>query len=620
MCEIMLSKFTNALKARPLAAFCAVTLAFIVLKLYFNITVTLLTAFAVCALLIALNVFKRINNFLLIFISLAVFLGTFSAANTMARNEKIISALDSETVRMTGRVASFPTSAGNKQRFYFKTTDIIFSGGEFNRNFKIYVSCDDANIKYGDILTMNAKLVYPDFQSYDISRNILAKGAPMTGSCRDLLGIRKGRFPWSMISKIRDYLLSASDSLYGDAKGLFRALTTGEKSLISSKGYGEFSSSGIAHIACISGLHVSIIGMAVYNLLCRINKSLGAALSVCAVFLFAAISGGTPSSLRAAMMYTLFIVSDIFIRQNDRFTSLFLSAAVLALFNPYIVFDMGFILSYLSVLGMQIFSFRIKAIFRFLPKGIAESVVTTISAQMLTMPIILIYFKTLSVYSVFANIIISFIFPVTLYMCFIMAATAFIPVLSLITCAVCQLCLGSVCAVAHLFASLPFGSAETDKFGAAAVICYAVTVLLLIFSEKLSSYVLGSAVIGCALVLAVVSTAGKGVQYSLLSDNSTLISSNGVEVAVICDGLNKVSSELTESASPHADILLFGDCGKITAGEISEMLNITGAYRVCLPEGEAVSTVTEARRAGAEVLFYPETVTDLLEYAEANFL
>lgn len=616
----MENKFAHILETRPLASFCAAALGFIVLKLYFKIELVLAAAFAVCVLLIALNIRSHINNFILIFISAAVFLGTFSAANTMARNEEIISALDLETVRITERVASFPTKAGNKQKFYFKTTDITFSGGKFNRKFKIYVSCDDANIKYGDILAMNAKLIYPDFQSYDISRNILSKGAPMTGSCKELLSIKKGGFPWSIVSRIRDYLLSASEGLYGDAKGLFRALTAGEKSLISSKGYGEFSSSGIAHIACISGLHVSIIGMAVYNLLCRINKKLGAVLSVCAVFLFAAVSGCTPSSLRAAMMYTLFIISEVFIRQNDSFTSLSLSAMVLALFNPYVVFDMGFILSYLSVLGMQMFSFRIKALFRFLPKSIADSVGTTISAQMLTMPIILIYFKTLSVYSVFTNIIISFIFPVTLYMCFITAATAFIPVLSLITCAVCQLCLSAVCAVAHLFASLPLGSAETDKFGAAMVICYVVIVLLFLFSEKLSSYVLGSAVIGCALVLVVVSSLGKGIQYSLLSDNSTLISSNGVDVAVICDDLKNVSSELTESASPHADVLLFGDCGKITAGEISGMLNITGAYRVCLPEGEPSSAVTEAQRAGAEVLFYPETVTDLLEYAKANFL
>lgn len=616
----MTNRIAHALETRAAASFCAAALGFIILRLYFDITVVLAAAAAVCTLLIVLNFSGRISNLILLLISAAVFLGVFSASDKIAKNEAVIAHLDAKTVRMTGSVVSFPTKAGGSLKFYFKTDSIFYSGGKYKNNFKIYVTCDDCNIEYGDVLTMNAKLVYPKSGGYDMSGYILSKGAPMAGYCEELLRVEEGGFLRGAVGRIRNYLLQASEGLHGDAKGLFCALTAGDKSHISSKGRGEFSSSGIAHIACVSGLHISIIGMAIYRILSRINKYLGAAMSVSAVFIFAAVSGCTPSSLRAAVMYTLFIISEVCIRQNDSLTSLLLSALLIALNNPYAVFDMGFILSYLSVLGMQLFSRRVKEALCFLPKTAADSAAVTVSAQMLTTPIILVCFNTLSVYSVFANIIVSFIFPPALYVCFTAAACACIPILSGITNAVCQLLLDSLCAAAHLFASLPFGSAGTDKFGAAMILCYAVIVLLFVFSEKLSEIVLGAGVIGCALVLTAVSLGG-GNHSTYLSDNSALISSGRVTAAVIYGDLESASSHLLSAPSPSADVVLIGDCGKITAEELTDILSITGAECVCLPQGaDSYAAMAQAMKRGAKVVFYPDTVTDLSAYAEAKFL
>jgi competence protein ComEC len=593
--------------------------------MFFEIKIVLLLAFLFCVFNVVLNFIGKTDTLICVFIIFSVFLGIFASSNAVLKNDKINDDLSGETVRISGRVVSIPTDDGSRLKFYIKTSSIYYKYGNYGKNLKIYLSCsNDYSVKYGDVLELNASLYSPTFKNFDMNHLILSKGASLMGSCSEIVKKESARFPFSIVSSIRNYLLDLADARFnGDARGLFRAVTAGDKSLISSNGYGEFSSAGIAHVACISGLHISILGFAIYNLLKKINSKLGIILSIAAVFLFSVVSGASASSLRAAMMYSIFIVSHATLRQNDGFTSLAISALILSLYNPYVIFDFGFILSYLSVLGIQLFPPILRDVFSFLPKKASESVVTTLSAQMLTLPITMIYFKTISLYSVFANVIISFIFPVTLYICIAEAFVGFIPVVSYVTTAVCNLLLNMVCAVAHLFSSLPFGSEQVENIGIAMIVCYAAIVLMLLFSRKLSVYFVGVGAVVCIAVMIIFASNSNVIKYTYLNDNSVVLSLNDENVAVVSKDFNAAVSNLKESTAPKAEVLVIGSCDGEASEKIGDIISLVSSEYVYLPEGaDSYYAMSVARNSGAEVRFYPTSVIEndeLTEYAKTIF-
>ena len=491
----------NLLLSRPLAVFSTIVFISVVLRLYFPIEPLLLLSFFIGIILVWLKVNGKIDTLIMIFIAISLFLGHFAVTNRLYDMRRITYALDGQFVRAEGSVATVPEEGEYYTSFLFDCDTIKSHYGEFDENIKIHIRTKDyKDLRFGDRLIFNATLTASERANAYFGSHYLSKGAVFAAN--NILLLDKSDKPGSVVATMRNYIIDTGNKFFaGDTKEFFKALVAGDRSGFSSHLTSSLSKSGLSHVVSVSGLHITIIGMAVFNLLRRRNRIAACILSLAAVFLFSVIAGATPPILRSAIMFASFITAKMVLMDNDGFTSLSLSAMVLALINPFIVFDWGFILSFLSVLGIQIFMSFFKELLSFLPDVLSDSISVTLSAQIMTLPALVNMFGCISTYSVLSNIVVSAIFVWVLYLCFIVLLASFIPFVNQLVSIVCALGLDLVIAVSNLFADLPFSTLSADYFNIWELIAYYTLVLLFVFRKKLSTYFICIAMLICALIM-----------------------------------------------------------------------------------------------------------------------
>src|SRR5690606_15125515 len=119
--------------------------------------------------------------------------------------------------------------------------------------------------------------------------------------------------------------------------------------------------------------------------------------------------GASPSVLRATIMFSLFTVAGMGERRTDHLNSLFTAAFVLLLWEPRMLGQTGFQLSFLAVLGIILFYKPIEALWspgnRVL-RGLWSLAVVSISAQLLTTPLSMHLFKAFPVWFLPANLVV----------------------------------------------------------------------------------------------------------------------------------------------------------------------------------------------------------------------
>src|SRR5690606_3938193 len=117
-----------------------------------------------------------------------------------------------------------------------------------------------------------------------------------------------------------------------------------------------FSVTGTIHVLSVSGLHVAFVFAVLYTLLFwmkdkkwKIAKSL---ILIFFIWVYAFITGLAPSVLRASILISFGIVALNLSRRANIYNTIAASAFFLLLYNPYYIFDIGFKLSYLAVIGI----------------------------------------------------------------------------------------------------------------------------------------------------------------------------------------------------------------------------------------------------------------------------
>ncbi len=440
---------------------------------------------------------------------------------------------------------------------------------------------------------------------------IHAKGARMMGFDVIVHNKKAAGFPGNIIADLRRYVKSTAEKYFrSDAKALFAGITLGDKSYFSEDLTNSLSMAGISHIACVSGLHITLIGYLVYRIFSKMNRKAAAFLSIAAVYIFSAVAGSAPSSVRAAIMYTIFILAECFIQQKDSLTSLTLSALILMCINPYVIYDLGFLMSFSSVFGITFLSRPIKRALRFLPIEIADPVSATLSAQLFTIPISLLHFNTCAAYSLPVNIIISVIFSPALCMCFVLLLVSAIPIVSYAAAGICSFLLTCIAAVAGFFSSLPFGDAKFENVGMTAVICYIVLLLTVIFSKKLNAFLAGAVMICCAAAMLISALfVPKDIVSRTLGSKTVLFRDDDFEVLLIGDDPEYIADLLTWRGGVTCDIVLTGEYDENFA--LGRIVRLTGAKKVYLREDSGYNKGLGSLVTG--IYFYPK---DIKEYDE----
>ncbi len=239
---------------------------------------------------------------------------------------------------------------------------------------------------------------------------------------------------------LRDRLLSIlkKNGLKNNEMAVASALILGYKDDLGEELKHSYSSAGATHVLAVSGLHVGIIFL-VLNFLFnifdkndkfRITKTLF--LLICLWF-YATLTGLSPSVVRAATMFSFVAFGKSFARKSSIYNTLASSALVLLVYNPYLIMEVGFQLSYLAVLGIVYFQNLIyKRVYvknKYLDY-IWMITSVSIAAQLTTFPLGLLYFHQFPTYFFISNL---FVIPgamVIIGVGLLLFATSWIPVVS----------------------------------------------------------------------------------------------------------------------------------------------------------------------------------------------
>jgi len=186
----------------------------------------------------------------------------------------------------------------------------------------------------------------------------------------------------------------------------------------------QFNRVGITHIIAISGYNITIIVALLMNVAKHlyINRKKVLWFIVPSLILFVVITGMSASVVRATIMGLLVVVAGQVGRRSYPKNILIAAAVVMALFNPLVIlWDAGFQLSFLATCGLMFLSGRLKKYFKRVPEmlGFQENLVSTFSAIIMTLPLILFNFKRLSLVAPLANILVLPVVPLSMFLGFI---------------------------------------------------------------------------------------------------------------------------------------------------------------------------------------------------------
>lgn len=175
-----------------------------------------------------------------------------------------------------------------------------------------------------------------------------------------------------------------------------------------------YASTGAMHVLAVSGLHVSII----YWIILLIGKPLeklksGKAIlatgSVVLLWIYAFITGWSPSVLRAVMMFTFVALARPWKQSTNIYNTMAASAFCLLLYDPFFVMSVGFQLSYIAVFGIVFIHPHLYVLWEPRSRVWDETWKVTsvsIAAQIATVPISLFYFHQFPNYFLFANLLV----------------------------------------------------------------------------------------------------------------------------------------------------------------------------------------------------------------------
>jgi competence protein ComEC len=140
----------------------------------------------------------------------------------------------------------------------------------------------------------------------------------------------------------------------GDNAALLTGILTGDRSGFSDSLTENLFSTGMTHVAAVSGLHVSIL--AGFVALVTRSRRRSFFISLPMVFLYVAITGFTPSASRAGIMIAVFTIAPLIGREYNSLRALISAFLLLLVINPYAVFEPAMQLSFSATLGLILFS------------------------------------------------------------------------------------------------------------------------------------------------------------------------------------------------------------------------------------------------------------------------
>ena len=231
-----------------------------------------------------------------------------------------------------------------------------------------------------------------------------------------------------------------------DVRALLHALLLADRSRIEAGTLDAFRSTGLMHLLAVSGLHVGLVGLALYVVLKPLLGRLGlrrrqiettrAVVTLAVLAVYVAVAGASVSIVRAFVMVALVIAGRALDRPSDSLNALGVAAFAILVHRPAALFDVGFQLSFGAVAALvtltPVLTSRVPERVRqsALGMGVVGSVATSLAATVGTAPALLAHFGTLPLGGLVLNVVAIPLTAVTLGTGLGCALTAAVPPLA----------------------------------------------------------------------------------------------------------------------------------------------------------------------------------------------
>lgn len=276
-------------------------------------------------------------------------------------------------------------------------------------------------IEYGDILLAHARLeeVAPpqNPDAFDNRLHLGRKGIHHSGFVHDGFWLPAGNRPRNPLKalahRIQGRLAAAfaTSGLSGEEYDIAKAILLGDDDTMEPELKASYAAAGVSHILCVSGMHVGVIFMILNFLLkplglFRRTRWLKSLTILLLIWLYAHITGLSPSVTRSATMFTFVTIGQGIRRNTNVFHSLLASLWVLLAVNPTLLFELGFQLSYIAVTGIVLLQPLLGAAYTCKTRAGSyfwELATVSVAAQIATAPISIHHFGRFPNYFLLTN-------------------------------------------------------------------------------------------------------------------------------------------------------------------------------------------------------------------------
>ena len=280
---------------------------------------------------------------------------------------------------------------------------------------------------YGDVVRLRGHLKTPpenedfSYQDYLARQGILAYIADAEATRLPFTG---GNPFLRLVFTFKAHALDHVYRIFPDPEAsLLAGILLGDDNGLSADLQQAYKNTGTAHIIAISGFNITIIAALFVTLFSRLlGARKGAIAAVVGITIYTVLVGASASVVRAAIMGGLAIFARQVGRRQNGLNTLAFTGAVMAVINPYTLWDVGFQLSFAATLGLILYAgpfqdWAVRLIARFTSpenakksaQPISEYLLFTLAAQLTTLPIMAYHFGRISLIAVLAN---PFVLPV----------------------------------------------------------------------------------------------------------------------------------------------------------------------------------------------------------------
>ncbi len=280
------------------------------------------------------------------------------------------------------------------------------------------------NLKYGDIILLENyyQLVKEpqnpnafNYKQFLSRQNIFHQTYRRKGEWH-FTGESKGNMLVKTAHQMRQKALETleANNITGKDFAVASALLLGYRDYLDEDLQREFAGAGAMHILCVSGLHVGIVFLAlnlVFGFLTQWpgGKYLKTVLIILLIWFYAAITGFSPSVMRASTMFSFLAIGQTFSRSTNIYNTLAASALILVVLDPFIISRIGFQLSYIAVISivtLQPLFYRQLYFKNKILDGAWGIITVSLAAQLGTGPLALYYFNQFPNYFVLTNLVV----------------------------------------------------------------------------------------------------------------------------------------------------------------------------------------------------------------------